>query len=79
MAITEDRSEQDAHCVVCGASIRVRAGKVTYPSFDRPVCGAGCWDEWAWRKVLSVLGKRYRQRQGVGNGSRSLDKPEPVK
>lgn len=43
------------HCAICAAEIDYhgRYGR------DVPTCGIRCYDEFEWRRTLSILGKPY--------------------
>lgn len=46
-------------CCVCGTDIdwHHRYGR------DAPCCGKTCFDEFEWRRTLSILGKEYYPRR----------------
>ncbi len=50
-------SFQPVYCQICGKVINISG------FYDGRVCGPECWKEFNWRKVSSLLGKEYQEKE----------------
>ena len=57
-------TEQTVHCRICGKQYATDFRSSRTQGADGSCCSLACTNELWWRRVLSLLGKPYRPRNG---------------
>lgn len=59
-------SEQIFYCRACGKAMLI----TVQAPYSYQVCDAKCWKEFEWRRVLSIMGKKYYPQPQDSDGDK---------